>query len=289
MGKTAYSSLLCCCFLLCFWTCTKQEIITIPDNDSPSVNNVPAIRIENYVNRLFIDLIGREPLDTELNTEVEALKNQELTKAARIALINKLQTDTSPLESDTSYSHAFHKQLYALSKARCLDGAGDEILRSFQGFAPDESDFLRLQLVLDSRLDLQENKINYNEMLGRMIYNTLYDELNMNTFNFINASFDNLYWRSPTDAEFAAGFKMVEDNTSATLLGQVGQNKGDYVNIVSNSRELYEGIIIWVYQQALARRPSTSETTALLENFIEHQDIKIIQQEVLSSDEYANF
>ena len=289
MGKTNYPFLLLGLILISCLTCTKQEIIVVPDNDSPSVNNVPAIRIENYVNRLFIDLIGREPLDTELLAEVDALKNMQLTKTARIALINKLQTDKSPIERDTSYSHAFHRQLYSLSKARCLEGAGDEIVLDFQGFAPTEADFQRLQRVLDSRLELQENKIIYNELLARMIYNTLYDELNMNTFNFINASFDNLYWRSPTDAEFAAGFKMVEDNVSATLLGQVGQNKRDYVSIISTSREMYEGIIIWVYQQALARRPNTSETTALLEDFINHQDIKIIQQEVLSSDEYANF
>ncbi len=289
MRKNFYTALLSGLILLSFSTCTKQEIIIIPDNDSPSVNNVPAIRIENYVNRLFIDLIGREPLDSEVAIEVDALKNNQLVKTARVSLINKLQNDTSPIESDTSYTHAYHKQLYGLSKARCLDGAGDEILQSFRDFADTDSDYQRLQRVLDARLDWQQGTITYNELLARMIYNNLYDELNMNTFNFINATFDNLYWRAPTDAEFAAGFKMVEDNVSATLLGQVGQNKGDYVEIVSTSREMYEGIIIWVYQQALARRPSTQETAALLEDFIDHKDIKIIQQEVLSSDEYANF
>lgn len=289
MGKNLYSFLLCCLMLISSSSCTKQETIIVPDNDSPSINNVPAIRIENYINRLFIDLIGREPLDSELATEVDALKNQQLVKTARISLINKLQSDTNPIASDTSYAHAYHKQLYRLSKVRCLDGAGDEVLQSFRDFADTDSDYQRLQRVLDSRLDWQQDRITYNELLARMIYNNLYDELNMNTFNFINASFDNLYWRSPTDAEFAAGFKMVEDNVSATLLGQVGQNKGDYVEIISTSREMYEGIIIWVYQQALARRPDTQETAALLENFIDHKDIKIIQQEVLSSDEYANF
>lgn len=269
--------------------CTKQEIIIVPDNDSPSVNNVPAIRIENYVNRVFIDLLGREPLDTELTAEVAALKDQELTKAARIALIEQLQTSSHTVEGDLSYTQAYHEQIYQLAKARCLDSSGDEELLEFQSFAPTDADYQRLQLVLDAREDLQENRISINELFGRMIYNTLYDELNMNTFNFINASFDNLFWRAPTDAEFAAGFKMVEDNSSATLLGQLGQNKGDYVTIISNSRELFEGIIIWAYQQALARRPSTEETAALLNNFIEHRDVKIIHQEILSSDEYALF
>ncbi len=268
--------------------CTKEEIIRIPDNDSPSVNNVPGIRIENYVNRLFIDLLGREPFDEEMLQEVKALKDQELSKAARLSLIAKLQSNTDFIEGDTSYTHAYHRQLYNLSKIRCLDGLGDQFLRGFQD-ADSPSDFQRLQLVLDARLDLQENRIDYAEMLGRMIYNTVYDEINMNTFNFINASFDNLFWRSPTNAEFSSGFKMVEDNVSAMLLGEVGQNKTDYVGIIVNSRELFEGMIIWVYQQALARRPSTLETAALLEDLLDHRDIKILQQEVLSSDEYANF
>ena len=289
MGKVFYPLLLLILIISTSLSCTKEEIIVVPNNDSPSVNNVPAIRIENYVNRLFIDLIGREPLDSEVETEVNALKSGQLTKATRIALINKLQTDTSPLMGDTSYTHAYHKQLYNLAKVRCLDGAGDEVLKNFQNFAPSDADALRLQSVLDARLDMQNEVISFHEVLGRMIYNTLYDELNMNTFNFVNASFDNLYWRSPSNAEFEAGFKMVEDNVSASLLGQLGQNKTDYVQIVSNSREMFEGMIIWVYQQALARRPNTVETAGLLEDFINHKDIKIIQQEVLSSDEYANF
>ncbi len=274
--------------LLLLTTCTKEEIITVPDNDSPSVNNVPAIKIENYVNRLFIDLLGREPFDEEITAEVAVLKEQGLSKAARVALINKLQTETDFIVGDTSYLRAYHQQMYNMAKVRCLDGAGDQQINHFKSFA-DPSDELRLQAVLDARFDFQDQQINFAEVLGRMIYNKLYDELNMNTFNFINASFDNLFWRTPTDAEFVAGFKMVEDNKSAILLGEVGQSKTDYVNIVVQSREMYEGMIIWVHQQALARRPSTLETAALLDDFLEHRDIRIIQQEVLSSNEYANF
>ncbi|MEL6636282.1 MAG: hypothetical protein AAFW73_00530 [Bacteroidota bacterium] len=278
----------CGILLFTLATCTKEEIITVPNNDSPSINNVPAIRIENYVNRLFIDLLGREPFDEEISSEVGQLKAQELSKAARVALIQKLQTADEFIGGDTSYLRAYHQQMYNLAKVRCLDGAGDQLLRGFESNA-EPSDALRLRAVLDSRLDFQEQRIAFADMLGRMIYNNLYDELNMNTFNFVNASFDNLFWRSPTDAEFVAGFKMIEDNQSAILLGEVGQSKTDYVDIVVQSREIHEGMIIWVYQLALARRPSTLETTALLDDFLEHRDIRIIQQEVLSSNEYANF
>ena len=46
----------------------QKETIHVPDNDAPIINNVPAIKIENYINRVFIDLIGREPFDAEIET-----------------------------------------------------------------------------------------------------------------------------------------------------------------------------------------------------------------------------
>ena len=52
---------------------------------------------------------------------------------------------------------------------------------------------------------------------------------------------------------------------------------------------MFEGILIWAYQQLLSRRPTTAETFLLLEDFYTHRDIKLIQQHIMSSDEYANF
>jgi hypothetical protein len=271
-----------------FTSCTK-ETIHVPDNDAPIINNVPSIKIENYINRVFIDLIGREPFDSEMEMELNALKNAGLTKESREALIAKLQTNTDFIEGDTSYTQAYHQHLYDLAKIRCLEGKSDSDIADEIGDAEDPADALRLQMVLSSRKDLQNGLINYNEVFARMVYNLVYDEINMNTFNFVNATFDNLLWRFPTNAEFQEGYEMVEYNNSAVIFGEVGQNKTDYVNIISNSREIYEGMIIWAFQQILSRPPSTEETAALLEDFINHQDIKIIQRQIMATDEYANF
>ncbi len=274
--------------LLSTFSCKKETII-VPDNDAPIINNVPAIKIENYINRVFIDLIGREPLDTEMELELQALKSGNLSKETRAAFITKLQTNTDYIEGDTSYSRGYHQHLYNLAKIRCIEGASDaKIYEKIDGTS-DPADILRLQQVLSSRADLQNGLIQYNEMFARMIYNLVYDQINMNTFNFVNASFDNLMWRYPTNAEFQEGYEMVEYNNSATIFGEIGQNKSDYVNIISNSREMYEGMIIWAFQQLLSRPPTTEETAVLLEDFINHRDIKIIQREIMKTDEYANF
>ncbi|MEM1322565.1 MAG: hypothetical protein AAGG75_20035 [Bacteroidota bacterium] len=265
-------------------SCSKETII-VEDNVAPTINHVPAIRVEHYINRLYIDLLGREPLDAEMSRDFEVLKNGSLEPAARRQLIDYLQTSTDFLSGDTSYVQAYYQNIYNLAKLRCLEGASDELLRNNN----DGVEAQKLQAVLDSRTDLQAGRITIDELFGRMVFNTIYDEINMNSFNFVNATFDNLLWRFPTQQEFQSGFDMVEYNRSRTLFGQPGRNKEEYVNIVSQSEEALEGIVIWAYQQLLARRPTTEETVAAMSDFRQHKDIRLLHQELMTGDEYANF
>lgn len=266
--------------------CSKNTII-VSENTPPSINNVPSIKIENYVNRIFIDLIGREPLDQEMDEAVEALRTNELSIESRLTLIEQLQNSEIKIEGDTSYKRAYFRQLYIKAKIHLLEGAADATIRGFSG---DEGEAAaRLKAVVEGRQELEEGIITINELFGRMVHNAVYDQINMNSFNFVNATFDNLFWRFPTNEEFRAGFDMVDSNTPATLLGKSGQSKADYVHILSNSREIFEGLIIWVYQQLLARRPTTEETATLLLDFIDSKDIRKVEQAVMITNEYANF
>lgn len=274
---------------LLFSSCWKEDTVTISDNQPPIVNNVPAIKIENYVNRIFIDLLGREPLNTEMATEVAALRAADLSTEARKALIRKLQTSTDFVEGDTSYQRAYYQYLYDLAKIRTIEGASEAEINQFLSTAELMEDSLRLLKVFASRSEMQNGEITIEQMFGRMIYNKVYDEINMNTTNFVNASFDNLLWRYPTQTEFQAGFNMVEFNVPESIFGQTGTNRQDYVNIFINSREMFEGLIIWVYQQTLQRRPTTEETFVLLEDFYNNRDIREVQKVVMVTDEYANF
>ncbi len=268
----------------------KKETITIDDNDAPSVNYVPQIRIESYVNRVFIDLIGREPLDGELSQEVATLKAAQLSDEARQSLINRIQTSTDFIEGDTSYLRAYHQHLYNQAKIRCLEGVSDQLVEEKLADNEDnEEEEMRLINVLNARADMQNGLIFFNDLFGRLVSNAIYDQINMNSFNFVNATFDNLFWRFPSNAEFDAGFDMVEYNSSANLFGQSGQTKEDYVNIIINSSEMYEGMIIWAYRQLLSREPSTEETAVLLDDFFTNKRIEAIQLQIMSTDEYANF
>lgn len=291
-------------FLVVAFGCKKDPEV-IPDNPTPPYNKVPTVLIENYVNRIFIDLIGREPLDAEMTKETKTMKDGNLDLADRQALISKLQTNTDYIEGDSSYHNAYYNRMYDLAKVRVIEGASaaeinqylgihisgmyiDSVSGDSLGVAEHRQEITKLQNVLDANNDYQYGNIDIVDVFAIMINNQVYDIINMNTFNYINATFDDLFFRFPTSAEFYQAFDMIEYNLSSNLLGQPGQNKGDYIEIVTTSREFHEGVIIWNYLTLLARTPTSAEVDAEMSYFYSTHDMQKLQENIMVTDEYAN-
>ena len=284
----------------------KKDPDLVPDNDAPYYAEVSDLLIENYIQRVYIDQIGREPFDAEMNSERATLKAANLSFEAREAMILNLQTNTDFIAGDGSYKQAYYNRLYDQGKARFMEAASnaeigevmgpiaggiasDSINGNWEGVEERYSLLNKLQAVLDSEEKYMNAEIEISDMFSAMVNNALYDEINMNTFNFVNASFDNMFFRFPTEQEFFAGYNMVEFNQPASLLGASGQNKDEYVRILADSREFYEGLIVWSYQLLLAREPSTAETnTLMIDLFVDH-DLQKAQRSIMITDEYAHF
>jgi hypothetical protein len=115
--------------LLGLFSC-KHDVEIITDNDAPYYGELPNLLLENYVNRLYIDLIGREPLDAEMEIDVQFLRSQEVTLESRGELIKKLQFDTTFIEGDSSYKFAYYHRMYDMIKVRLLEGASNEYITS---------------------------------------------------------------------------------------------------------------------------------------------------------------
>jgi len=297
----------CVLFVVSIIVSCKKDGEIIPNNNAPYYDGIPTTVIKNYINRLFIDLIGREPLDTEMASELAALKSAELSESARQVLINKLQTSTNYIPGDSSYQYAYHIRFYELSKARLLEGASDDqiqnefinILASSVYSDSVSGDFFNMELgkyeigLLEDLIaipdDYRLGSIEIHEVYARLLNNDVYDKINMNTFNFLNASFDDLFFRFPTQSEFDRCYNMIEYNEPEIMFGSSGQNKGDYISIIINSKEFYEGMIRWLYQTLMAREPSTTEVYDNMINFYQDHDVQKIQMEILTTDEYANF
>jgi hypothetical protein len=285
-------------------SCKKGELV--PDNNAPYYDGIPTVKVQNYVNRLYIDLIGREPLDTEMIADVATLRAENLSMESRDLLITKLQTDTNYISGDSSYFVAYYQRLYNLFKFRLLEGASDAEIDVYMGLSQNDifSDSLngdslgmqraklevaKYQRVKAIPFELRSGVIDIRIAYARLLNNGVYDFINMNSFNFVRASFNDLFGRYPTQNEFDNSFAMVDANESRLVLGQPGQNKGDFINILVNSTEFKEGLIRWAYKTFMARDATTAEVNALMQDFNTTLNFPNMQKEILKTDEYANF
>ena len=287
-------------------TACKKDVVIIPNNNAPIYSEIPTILLENYVNRLYIDLIGREPLDDEMSSDVQFLRINDVTLESRDSLIYKLQFDTNFVPGDSSYKQAYFHRVYEMVKDRLIEGVSDGYIQNEMGihyfFYEVDSiagnliqahnnliKYYRLKDIIISKTKLYDNLIDIKEMHRTMINSSIYDQINMNTFNFVNAAFDNLLFRYPTEYEFNNSYSMIDDKEPYTVLGFSGTNKEDFINIICNSREFYEGIIHWTYLTLLARVPTTTETDFLMNDFYITCDFHKLQRFVMKTDEYAHF
>jgi hypothetical protein len=292
--------------LLLFSACKKEPNIKIDDNDPPSPGTVSTIKIQHYVTKLYIDLLGRTPTEIERDREVAQLKEAALSVAARELLIRKLQRDTAFVAGDSSYFIAYTNRLYEICKARFIEGAEDDVFHQQIGnhkfaihIARLEGDSVavfrnldeiaRNQRVLDTKALLRAGLITFNEMVAAMLNNAAYDIINMNTFNFINATFDDLYGRFPTNEEYQIAFPVIEQNKSAVLFGIPIQNKTEYCRALTENAEFYEGMLRWTFATLLGREPSPAEAFHHFKAYSIHKDFRELQLVLLRTNEYAQF
>lgn len=292
-------------FLSTLLYCKKEPTI-IPDNIPINGKYVSTIQIENYVNKLFIDLLGREPLDSESEIEVALLKESKLSVESRETLVIKLQSNTDFIDGDTSYQMAYYQRIYEMVELKMLEGVEHSYMRSkisqktnllesaiLDGDSASATilrkDIQELKNIFSIREDYRLGLIDMDEIFARLIDNMIYDLINMNTFNFINASFEDLFFRLPSIQEYNTGYDMVEHNVSGFILGKSGTNKEDYIAIITDSKEFYQGLIIWTYQMSLGRDPTAKEVYTLLEDFYITHDYQVLQQKIMITDEYAKF
>lgn len=292
-------------FSVLFSAC-KKELNVIGNNTPPNYAYVPTVTIENYINRIYLDLLGREPLADEMTRDLTLMKDSVLSFEARKIIINRLQNDNTFVEGDSSYRIAYYNRFYVMLKARMLESVEDDFIYEKIGDVQGElsgaiasgdsakAGKVRMQIaqyeeLLNIRYDCRDERISIDSIYIRLINNGVYDQINMNTFNFVNACFDNMFYRFPTTEEYEAGFNMIEFNQAGYLLGSSGASRNDFLHIVTSSNEFYQGIVHWVFRQLLRREPTSSEVSRLFPVIKESQNYKRLQMEVMITDEYANF
>ncbi len=292
--------------LILYTACTKKDEKVISGNVPKTYENVSTVKVENYINRLYIDLLGREPLDAENDRDLGFLRGGNLSYDTRKLLITRLMTDSAFVPGDSSYKRAYYQRIYDLSKARLLEGAEDGEFYDQAGNAAFGLKSARLlgdsigvfgametiekcYNVTRSRRNYQLGNITINQMYAYMLDNPVYDVINMNSLNFVNASFDDMFFRFPTRDEFTIAYNIIESSKGGSLFGGFATNKAEYCAMLVNSQEFSEGIIKWCYLSLIGREPTTQETFNLVKDFHRTKNLQQVQKQILITDEYAQF
>ena len=299
--KGSFPLILLCCFLFLFSCKQKEEIITnehtnviVDDNTAPPYSEVTTIQIQNYINKLYIDLIGREPLNQEMEGATSFLKENDLSDEGRQTVIDALQN-----------SDEYFARMHQDYMVRYLGGAdsiiivatiiqeelerdnamnaGNITLAQYKQYEID-----KLILLLNALPDYKSGAITINEYMQRIVFNEIYDEINMGSENFVLSCFENFFKRFPTDVELVNAIEMVDGFPSQLLLVD-GINKLDFINIMTTNPGFYEGLTFDAYRQLLARDPNSSEMVDNTQLFLNGASLQSIQSSLIKTDEYAGF
>jgi len=143
--------------------------------------------------------------------------------------------------------------------------------------------------VLNSRYVFRKRIKDYRNICAVMMNNSIYDGINMNSFNYINAVFDNCLLRNPTKDEFDRSYTIIEKNAPAAIFSRWAANKNEYCDAVVNSDAFHEAQIRWFYYVLLQREATTAEVSNLFHAFYQSHQIEQVIKNVIIGDEYAQF
>jgi hypothetical protein len=272
-----------------------HENHVISGNLLPYYNGVSTIKIQSYINKIYVDVLGREADNAELIQATTYLTGHNLSDGSRDTLINNLLITTE-----------FYTQLFLKTSGNMLNSTGkqdvlDQInfytyLVSFNLQNQDtvsanallvEIDKMQKLAVADSLLKI--NAIDINEFYRRFIHNYFFDEINMGAENYVKASFENLFYRLPTTNELNQGVGMINGLNPMILFLQSGNSKGDFAHIVTHCNAFYEGLITTAYTNYLLRKPTDTELSGHLTNLAATKNYVALIKSILKSKEYAGF
>ena len=111
----------------------------------------------------------------------------------------------------------------------------------------------------------------------------------MNSFNYVNAVFDNCLLRKPTKDEFERAYAIIEKNIPKQLFQSVSSNKDEFCDAVVNSDAFHEAQIRWLYYVLVQREPTTAEVSNLFQTFYQNHMVETIICSIVITDEYAQF
>ena len=269
-------------------SCSHNDEVIIPGNTAPPDPTISNTVYQNYVNRTYILVLGHEPLNQELTDAVALLKSGHLDSASRYNFLNGVFVNAD-----------YKPNLYEANRFNLLRDNDSADVKSVinllimalanpnqsQAWPVYQYELDRLYLLDSAKQHFINGSINIKEVQKRMVNNYFYDQINMNAQNFVLAVFQQLVNRSPTQNELAGGVAMVNGANSA-VLSLAGASKDDFLQIILNSNDFYEGQLVQLYNKFLLRNPNSQEMATGTILYRNTEDYVIVQSSILSTNEF---
>ena len=274
-------------FILIISSCTKIEDVIVGGNTHPTDPTIENTVIENYVNKLYISTIGREPTKIEFDDNFETLREVNLSQQSREIVIDKVLDKAE-----------YFNNLFKIESANILNGVDTAMINEryylYKYFLMNASgfdriyigyEFERLSVLKQALPDFNAGIITNTELYKRMVNNNFFDEINMGTENFVVAMFQHFLLRYPTGAEVENAKTMVDDG-NATVFFETGNGKDDFISIFFSSDGYYTGQTSILCNRYLFRNPSSEESVNYSLDYINTDDYKNLQKRILSTNEF---
>ncbi|MBK7965463.1 MAG: hypothetical protein IPK10_09350 [Bacteroidetes bacterium] len=193
-------------FLAVFFisSCTKTELETIPGNQAPPDTTIESNVYDDYVNKTYILVLGREPSLLEFQKAVDSLKEHGLDVASRYRFLNTVFS-----LSDYKWRQVEKWRIQLLGSVDSSDVINQMAIFDF--FLNDSTYITvwpalqlekdRLDTLYNSTYDYVANTISIRQLQSHMLNNYFYDQINMGGDNFVLSSFQHFLDRNPTLSE----------------------------------------------------------------------------------------
>ena len=278
--------------LLSAWfvvSCSRTEEVLIEGNQAPPDNTIENVTLENYINKLYISLLGRKADDSEYSVAHSLLDDANLSVESRKELIDIIHSNSE-----------FHINEYEIARAELLNGLDTNSINSqidainlvlttlsdsveIALYEQARDDLLRLTTV---PVDLDNGTISMSDMHRYCVDNYAYDEINMGTENFIVSIYQNFFHRYPTAEELVEATKSV-DGFQGIVFYQILESKQEFIDAFVTTEEYFEGQVRSLYLRYLFREPTAEEMADLAVKYQNGVSYKNIQKSILTSDEYV--
>ena len=269
--------------------CTKTETNVVPNNVPPPDRTIDSSTIVIYLNKTYINMLGRKPVGTEQNAAMVTLRAHNFSVGDRKAFVQTLFS--KPEYNRTLLTNANNQYLNNTDSQQVAAQ-----IWQFQYYITQSAyaQYVPAFTLIVNHMDTLQNALNlmnsgsmdYRGMLRCIADNYMYDMINMGAQNFVTSTFQNFLLRYPSASELSNGVNMINQTTSVLFL-TVGQSKDDYINIFFASDDFIQGQVQLIFQNYLFRKPTSAEFAFYSNIYKSTNDYKQLQLAVFSLDEYA--